>query len=163
WCEKAGLKAERAKHLAKAVLADPENVMARSLLGQVKVGDEWKTAEDAAAEKANDPRRVEYRVRREKARNTADDQARLAQRCEKNDLKEEAQAHWRAVVRLDPKRDIAWKKLGCKRVNGRWMTEGQIAAERAEAKAQAAADDEWMPQVRALVQRVDGKDRDLAV
>ncbi len=158
WCEENGLARERAKHLAMALLAEPDNAVARSLLGQVKVGDEWKSAEEAAAEKANDPSRVEYRDRRAKAKNTADDHSKLALWCESRGLKEEAQAHWRSVVRLDPKREMAWKKLGCKKVNGRWLTEEQIAAEKAETQAQSAANELWQGRVKDLMRRLDGKD-----
>ena len=51
-------------------------------------------------------------------------------------LKDEARAHLAAVVRLDPKRAEAWKRLGYKKVGSRWVTEEQVAAEKAEAEAQ---------------------------
>src|SRR2546421_71421 len=68
---------------------------------------------------------------------------RLALWCEAHGLKAEASAHLAAVVRLDPARDAAWKRLGCKKVNGRWLTEAQIAADKAEAAAQKKADRHW--------------------
>ncbi len=141
WCEKNGLTTERAKHLAMATLADPENVLARSLLGLIKDGDDWRKPEDI---QKNNPARDEYRRRRETAKNTADEQTKLAAWCERNGLDEEAQAHWRAVVRLDPKREHAWKALGCRKVSGRWLTDAQVAAEKAEAALQREADRHWL-------------------
>ena len=35
-------------------------------------------------------------------------------------------AHLTAVIRLDPGREAAWKRLGCKKVGGRWVTEAQL-------------------------------------
>jgi hypothetical protein len=60
-------------------------------------------------------------------------------------LKSEAGAHLATVVRLDPAREAAWKRLGCKLVGGRWVSEAQLAAEKAEAEAQKAADQHWRP------------------
>jgi hypothetical protein len=50
WCEARGLSAERVKHLALAVLADPRNATARGLMGLVAFGGQWKRPE-AVAEK----------------------------------------------------------------------------------------------------------------
>ncbi len=49
-----------------------------------------------------------------------------------------------AVTQLEPGRDAAWKRLGYRRQGGRWLTEGQIAADKAEAEAQRKADKQWM-------------------
>ena len=45
WCEAHGLDAERLKHLAQAVLADPGNATARGLLGLVRFGGRWGSPE----------------------------------------------------------------------------------------------------------------------
>ncbi len=70
WCESHGLDAQRQKHLAQAVLADPNNATARALLGLVAFRGKWMTPEKAAdALKADDllaARRAEYEARREK-------------------------------------------------------------------------------------------------
>ncbi len=60
-------------------------------------------------------------------------------------MKAEASAHLAAVVRLDPTREAAWKRLGCKKHHGRWMTESQIAAEKDEKEAQKKGDERWKP------------------
>ena len=55
WCEAHGLDAQRQRHLAQAVLADPTNATARALLGMVSFRGQWMTPEKAAgAMKADD-------------------------------------------------------------------------------------------------------------
>jgi hypothetical protein len=70
WCEAHGLDAERLEHLARAVLAEPQNVTARGLLGLVAVGGRWEAPEAVRARlKADDDRsaqRAEYEGRRAK-------------------------------------------------------------------------------------------------
>jgi len=41
WCEANGLKAERTKHLNRAVLTEPKSTLARGLLGQVENKGRW--------------------------------------------------------------------------------------------------------------------------
>lgn len=78
---------------------------------------------------------AKYNELRPKARQNAAEQWKLALWCEKNGLEPEAMVHLAAVVRLDPKRSAAWKKLGFKKHGSRWMTDAQIAEEAAQARA----------------------------
>ena len=149
WCEAHGLSAERLKHLALAVLANPAHAAARGLLGLVPYKGQWKTPEAIAARLKDDEARnaamAEYARRREHMPNTADAHWRLALWCEQNGLGPEARAHLAIVVELDPGRDAAWKRLGFKKQKGRWVTDAQLAAEKSEAEAQKAADRHWRP------------------
>jgi hypothetical protein len=149
WCEAHGLSAERTKHLALAVLSDPANTMARGLMGLVSFGGQWKRPDSVAEKvKADDDlsaRLAEYNRRRARTPETADAQWALGLWCEQNGLDAEALAHFTAVTRLDPSREAAWKRLGCKKVGGRWVSEGQLAAEKDEAEAQKKADKHWKP------------------
>lgn len=149
WCEAHGLTTERMIHLARAVLADPSHAAARALMGMVAYQGRWEKPEAVAGRVQADAKLTaalaEYNDRRARARNTADSQWDLALWCEDHDLKPEAAAHLTAVTRLDPKREAAWKRLGYKKHDGRWMTDGQIAAEKADRKAQAKADAHWRP------------------
>jgi hypothetical protein len=149
WCEAHGLDAQRLKHLAIAVWADPQHATARGLLGLVAYGKKWEKP-DAVAEKVKKDEELarslaEYNEKRAKARQTADAQWELALWCEENGLKAEATAHLATVVRLEPARAAAWRRLGYKKHNGRWMNEGQITAEKAEAEAQKKADRQFKP------------------
>lgn len=49
WCEANGLKAERTKHLNRAVLAEPKSTRARGLLGQVEVKGGWDNPDGVRA------------------------------------------------------------------------------------------------------------------
>jgi Pretoxin HINT domain len=149
WCEQNGLSAERAKHLALAVLIDPKNTLARGLSGLVAYQGAWKRPETISAKVKADAdlgaRLAEYNARREGVGNSADAQWKLALWCEEQGLDAEARAHFTSVVRLDPRRDAAWSKLGLKKVGHRWVSDDQLAAEKADFEAQKAADKHWRP------------------
>lgn len=151
WCEAHGLTAERLKHLAMAVLIDPTQATARGLMGLVPYQGQWQSPETVSARIRDDAKTAallaEYNGLRAKARNTADSQWKLALWCEKQGLKPEASAHFTAVTRLDPSYEAAWKRLGYKRHNSRWMTDAEIAAEIAEVEAQRKADRNWRPKL----------------
>ena len=67
----------------------------------------------------------------------------LAEWCEENGLKAEAQAHLAAVVRLNPAREEAWKKLGYQRPKGRWTNPELASAIKVESDHQKKADAHW--------------------
>src|SRR5258708_37740852 len=68
WCETHGLKAERLKHLALAVLTDPKQTAARGLMGLVSHRGEWlkpeKVGEKIKADEALSAKLAEYNARR---------------------------------------------------------------------------------------------------
>jgi hypothetical protein len=150
WCESRGLLSERRKHLAMAVLIDPDHPAARGLLGQVPDDGQWRKPEEVADHIAKDAelgaKLAEYDARRGKASpKDADDQWELALWCQGQGLKDEATAHFAAVTRLDPSREAAWKRLGYRRQNGRWVTAERVAAEKADRELQDKADARWLP------------------
>ena len=151
WCEAHGLEAERLKHLALAVLCNPAHTTARGLLGLVAYRDQWQPPDLVAAKVQADEvlaaSLAEYNARRAKTPDTADAHWELALWCEGRGLKAEAVAHLTAVTRLDPSRTAAWKRLGCQKHHGRWMTPAQIAAEIAESEAQRLASRHWQSQL----------------
>jgi len=105
------------------------------------VGDE-KAAEALAT----------YNRMREKTPETAAAQWKLGLWCEQNGLAAEAYVHFSSVVKLDPKRDAAWRKLGFKKVDGRWTTDEQIAEEKEVKKAEA----EWGPRLKKIHKDIHG-------
>lgn len=151
WCESHGLRAERARHLAIALLADPEQALARALSGLVREGDRWLRPSQVVAATRDDAeqsaRFEEYLGRRQRAGLTVEDQLELARWCEQNGLEREMRAHLITVLRLDPSRESSWKRLGYQKHQGRWMLPEQIEAGKAEAKAQVEADALWKPQL----------------
>lgn len=161
WCEAQGLQAERVRHLALAVLTDPSHAMARGLMGLVAYRGRWQRPDSVEQKIKEDPALsaalAEYNGRRDRAPRTADAQWRLALWCEENGLKSEAAAHFGAVLRLEPGREGAWKRLGYKKVRGRWVTDAQLAEEKAEAERQKQADRLWKPRLEKLRDGLESK------
>ena len=151
WCEAHGLTAERLKHLTRAVLLDPADATARGLLGQVSYNGNWLRPDAVEAEVASDPDAQEvmreYLHRRAETAETANDQAELARWCDGHDLKAQAETHYKAALRIDPRRESIWKKLGYKKHDGRWVRSEELAAEKAEFEAQKHADKYWKPKL----------------
>ena len=149
WCEARGMKAERLKHLAIAVLRDPAHPVARGLLGFVRDGATWRKPEEvarrAAADAALAAARDEYQRKRTGLPNKADAHFQLALWCEQNGLSAESKAHLHRTIEIDPKREEAWKRLGYKKYGNRWMTDAQIASAKSEHEARVAADHKWKP------------------
>ena len=81
--------------------------------------------------------------------------------CEQRGLRPEATAHLTRVVQLDPGRDVAWKRLGYRRQGRRWVTDGQLAAEKAEAIAQEEADRRWSPLLERWRRWIDDASKDV--
>ncbi len=149
WCEPHGMTAERMKHLAAAVAQDPANALARGLMGLVAFHGKWERPDEVAREARDDPKHralmEEYLQRRAKAPDKADDQAKLAAWCDQNGLKNQAIAHYHALLRLDPRRETAWKHLGFKKSGGHWVKPELQEAARREADEQGRANKHWKP------------------
>ena len=73
----------------------------------------------------------------------AQDQWKLALWCEENGLKQQASADLYQVIRLDPSREAAWKRLGFKKIGGHWDKPERLAAVKAEAQQQHKANEHW--------------------
>jgi hypothetical protein len=178
WCEAHDLGPERVRHLAKAMIIDPGNTLARGLAGLIQFRGRWMSPEavDEAARgdqhevkllaeynsrrtpidqrAADDDAKVEdlkrqgkaaqaYSLRSRSRRAIAKKRLELGLWCEKAGLKGEAEAEFVTATDLDPQLDLAWKHLGFVRLNGRWVSADRLAADRAEAKAQAEANARW--------------------
>jgi hypothetical protein len=76
WCEAHGLTAERAKHLALAVLKDPNNASARGLLGLMTYRGKWETPDAVSArikaDEALTAKLAEYNTRRDELQKKED-------------------------------------------------------------------------------------------
>ncbi|MDR3633993.1 MAG: Hint domain-containing protein [Isosphaeraceae bacterium] len=153
WCEAHGLSAGRAKHLALAVLNDPNHAAARGLLGFVAYQGCWKRPEAVTVQMGRDEAGArilaDYHARRNGVGSDAGAHWDLALWCEQHGLADESRAHLTAVTRLDPARDAAWEQLGYVRHDGRWVPREQAAAAEAQAAARAKAEEVWAPRLRA--------------
>jgi hypothetical protein len=162
WCEAHGLNAERLKHLALATLIDPNQATARGLLGLVASEGKWRKPVEVTARLAEDPSARaltdEYLKRRAETPDKPEAQWKLARWCEEHGLSAQASAHDRAVVRLDPRREAAWKKLGYKKHGDGWARPEEISARRREAEEQRLANAHWQPIVQKLREGLLSKD-----
>ena len=95
---------------------------------------------------------AKYNELREKTPHTVAAQSRLAAWCEERGLKAEAYVHYAEVVRLDPRREAAWRKLGYRKYGSRWMTEAEIA----EAEELKKADRDWAPRLARIHKDIHG-------
>jgi hypothetical protein len=162
WCEAHGLTAERVKHLTDAVSLDPSNVLARGLLGLVAFQGNWAKPDQVELSVQSDARFQavfrEYLDRRIRTPQTnVDAQLRLAAWCLDNGLRDEAMAHYHAVTRLDPSKDIAWIRLGFKKYRDRWFKPDDMAAKKLEFDRQKRADSEWRPRLEKLRKALDSE------
>ncbi len=122
------------------------------------IADDQNNAEPevAAAEKPEPAQALaEYNVKRIKTPKTADAQWKLALWCEQHGLDAEAKAHFATVVSLDPRREVAWKRLGYKKYNGQWMDDEQIK----EARETQKAIRDWSSSLRNVHRQIHGGPR----
>jgi hypothetical protein len=161
WCEAHGMTGDRMKHLALAVLYEPSNTLARGLMGLVGYKGKWDRPDVVGRQIEDDPARrdliSEYLDRRAKTAMKAESQARLAAWCEQNGLKEQAIAHYSEVVRLDPRREAAWRRLGYKKHGNRWVKPEEQAADRLEAERQKHTDKQWRPKLERIREGLESK------
>lgn len=124
WCEAQGLNAERTKHLAIAVLRDPNHMKARGLMGLVAHGGAWLAPDRIRAKlNADEPlteKLAQYNARRAEFDELARyERERLERsRSERNWVKERI-----AQRRLDQKLAPAHVKLGL------WCEQAGLKAE----------------------------------
>ena len=55
WCESHGMRLERMKHLAVAVVSDPSNGLARGLMGLVACQGKWERPDEVSREARTTP------------------------------------------------------------------------------------------------------------
>jgi tetratricopeptide (TPR) repeat protein len=138
--------------VASVVLTVPaqDGGRAPSTLGG-KAAVKAETGKTAAATESPEAL-AKYNELKEKAPRTVAAQLKLAAWCEEHGLKAEAYVHYAEVVRLDPKREAAWRKLGYKKYGNRWLTDAQIA----EAEDQKKAEKIWLPQLKKIHKDIHG-------
>jgi hypothetical protein len=123
-------------------------------MGLVEYQGLWQRPDAVEKEVQKDPRYLEligkYLARRLKTLPKPDARLRLAAWCTQNGLKEQALAHYNAVVRLEPSNETAWKHLGYKKQGSRWVKPEEAAAEKLDAERQRHAELHWKPLLEKL-------------
>ncbi len=113
---------------------------------------EPKAAAKVEPAKGSDEALAQYNELKAKTPKTVAGHSKLAMWCDEHGLKSEAYAHYAEVVRLDPRREVAWRKMGYKKYGNRWMTDTQIA----ELEDQKKAERIWLPRLRRIHQDIHG-------
>jgi hypothetical protein len=150
WSELRGLDGLRSEELHRAIEIKPDHPTARRLQGQIldKSG-EWLTPTEAVNRAKAEVDRADalarYGIRRESIADTPQAHWQLAVWSDEAGLVAEARVHYRAVVRLDPAREEAWKKLGARKQAGQWVIPDRLAAEKTDAEARRKAESHWRP------------------
>ncbi len=111
-----------------------------------------KPAPKVDAAEASAEALAKYNELKDKTPRTVAAQSKLAAWCEDHGLKAEAYVHYAEVVRLDPRREAAWRKLGFRKYGNRWLTAEQIA-ENEEQNKQARI---WLPQLKKIHKDIHG-------
>lgn len=124
--DKAGDAQLRESLLEQAVEVDPNNELARWLMGQVQFGREWKTIEEVQELVANDGRWAEYRRRVGQADDSLSSQLALAHWCRRAHLNREEAWHWQKVLQLAPNHPEALDRLGLERYQGELYTKKEL-------------------------------------
>ena len=142
---------ERDSVLHRVIKEDPENAVARSMLGQIRVNGSWQDVENAIDAARKDPVIREYEQLRRRVQGTANGQLLLARFCEKHDLDDRARFHWRMVLRAKRDHREAIDALGLHEHRGRLMTPEQIQRRKAADSASA----EWRDTIEQLVRQAE--------
>jgi hypothetical protein len=119
---------------------------------QLATADDEQKATPKGAGQDQSQALAEYNRLRAKSPRSASEQWKLALWCEKHGLAAEAVAHLGSVVRLEPSNAAAWKKLGFKKVDGRWMNEEQVAADSAQKQGEKL----WAPRLKKWHKDIHG-------
>jgi hypothetical protein len=127
--EIAGSSGGRDSLLREAMSVDPEYPPARWHSGQVRVGSEWVTVEEAQRRMAGDKRLAEYRRLREAQAGTPQGELALARWCRKNRLETEGRVHWLHVLQVQPQHEEALNALGMRWERGRLVSHEQAKRE----------------------------------
>jgi len=133
--------------LREALTVDPNYAPAHWQLGEVRVGEEWKTIESASRESKHATKVTEYRVLRDQAGENADDQLKLARWCAAAGLKDQERAHLLFALQLAPGNQDAQLKVRQLQRRNEPAARSEEEVARRESKAAAAALKVWRPRL----------------
>lgn len=123
----AGDDVARQQALTEAAALDPQQPAIQWQQGRVKFDGQWRTPEDVAALVRQDPARRQYLRLRQQAAPSVEDQAALADWCERRELSDEERYHRMVVLWEQPDHRYSQKRLGLRPFRGRLHTDQQIA------------------------------------
>lgn len=143
--------------LHEAARVAPECSLARWQLGQVKIGKEWLSIEEAERRAAADPRQEKYRERKDALGEAPQDQITMARWCRGNKLEDEAEFHWASVLAIDPSNKEALRGVGKRWHEGELKSPAQIREEKQESGEARQATRKWATRVAAWMRTLSDK------
>lgn len=147
---------DRRSELESLLQRDPDFASARWQAGFVRSGKEWVSFEAAKLSGTDVEKLNEYRRVRGFADETPASQLKLADWCLKHGLRDQERAHLLRVVALTPDGDLApiLLRLGCRRINGLWVTRDELRQWQAWQHATESSLKEWGPRLTRLAQQL---------
>ncbi len=119
--EVSGSIEDRNKMLSKAREIYKAEPSAHWQSGKIRIGKEWKSYTEAVEQSKKSKYLEEYRTLRDQSQPNIDSQLFLADYCRRHGLKDQAVAHWSAIIELDPSNQEARRQLGYTWTDGRWV------------------------------------------
>ena len=129
--------------LHQVVRIEPENSIARSQLGQIKVGREWLTVEESQRRAETDPRQAKYEEKRSQCGESPRELLTLARWCRGNKLDDEAQVHLASVLAVEPMNREALRLAQLRWRDGALKSFDQIRAEKSDAVVAKLSKRQW--------------------
>ncbi len=140
----------RAIYLQEALSDNEQNANAQWQSGNVKVGDQWMSIDEAASQAIENKYRSRYLARRAAAGRDALAQFELARWCRQRGLLEEARGHLRFALQTNPRLANRDFTLGLVQQNGDWITLEEQNRQVADARAARKSLSKWQPKIRQL-------------
>jgi hypothetical protein len=156
----------RSQLLAEALKRDPEYAPARWQSGYVKYNGEWMKVDDVPRHARANESLNEYRRRRDKMVDTADNHREMARWCHKRKLLNEERVHWAKVLEFERNDAEAIAELGLQLFDGILMTKEQVDAEKKNTAAALRSFHEWQPKImrwRKAIEQGNAKQLDEAL
>jgi hypothetical protein len=157
WAKADGQPAVAYSLLHQVVQIAPDNSLARWQLGQVKVGKEWLSVEEAQRRAEADPRQAKYQERKEALGDSPQGQLALARWCRGNKLDEEARLHWSNVLLAEPTNKEALRAAHMRWHDGELKTVAQIQEARVESAEAKEASRKWASRVAGWMRALSDK------
>jgi len=104
----------------------PNHNAARWHSGYVEQNNKWVRYDQLPNIVADDTRYAAYRIARERAAETVEDQLALADWCSRRKLADQERVHLTRVLDLQPNHAEARRRLGFRRTDGAWLSAQEI-------------------------------------
>ncbi len=161
--EADGNRDTRWKFLNAILKSDSANREARWQLGYVQHEQKWLDAETSAIHISRQAAVQKYRAIRNDYPLTYRDQLKLANWCRSNHLPVRERAHLTAALERSPNPNdaVLRRRLGFRRINGAWVSQRDLAAQKQVQKETQKNLRKWRARITRLARQLDSTRRDV--